>query len=102
MYEDDKWSARLIYSWRSDQIFQGAPINPIDGRYIHAYGTLDGALNYKVDDKLSLSFNAGNITNKALNRYVGEPGTYATDVERQHFANGRTFTVGLRYTYGNK
>ena len=100
MYEDDKLSARLIYTWRSDQILFGASANPIDGRYIHAYGILDGSVNYKVDDRLTLSFNAGNITNKALNRYVGEPGAYATDVERQHYANGRTFTAGLRYTYG--
>jgi iron complex outermembrane recepter protein len=101
MYEDQKLSARLVYTWRSPSILFGASANPIDARYIGSYGILDGAINYELVKNLTLSFNASNITDKALNRFVGEPGTYATGLERQHYANGRTFALGLRYKFGN-
>lgn len=101
MYEDNKLSARLVYTWRSEQVLFGVSANPIDARYINAYGILDGSLNYEIANNLTLSFNASNILDKALNRSVGEPGTYQTGLERQHFANGRTFSVGLRYKFGN-
>jgi TonB-dependent receptor len=99
MYEDSTMSARLTYTWRSDQVLFGVSANPIDGRYIGAYGILDAAFNYKLTPSLSLSVNALNLTNRGLNRYVGEPGAYATGLERQHYDNGRAFTVGLRYKF---
>jgi TonB-dependent receptor len=99
MYEDSTMSARLTYTWRSDQVLFGVSANPIDGRYIGAYGIFDAAFNYKLTPSLSLSVNALNLTNRGLNRYVGEPGAYATGLERQHYDNGRAFTVGLRYKF---
>jgi iron complex outermembrane receptor protein len=100
MYEDNKLSARLVYTWRSEQVqFNVAP-NPIEARYIPSYGILDGSLNYEVAKNLTLAFSASNILDKALNRNVGEPGTYQTSLERQHYANGRTFSIGLRYKFG--
>jgi outer membrane receptor protein involved in Fe transport len=100
MYEDAKWSGRLVYTWRSDSILFGASANPIDARGIAATGILDGSLNYNIDDNFTLSFNASNILDKALNRFVGEPGTYQTGIERQHYANGRTFSLAMRYKFG--
>ncbi|WP_306392200.1 TonB-dependent receptor [Telluria beijingensis] len=100
MYEDSKMSARLVYTWRSPSILFGVSANPIDGRYIEKFGILDGSFNYELSDNMTLSFNASNITDKTLNRYVGEPGGYATGLERQHYANGRTFSLGLRYKFG--
>ncbi|MBV6319461.1 TonB-dependent receptor [Duganella violaceipulchra] len=100
MYEDTKWSARLVYTWRSDSILFGASANPIDARGIAATGILDGSINYNIDENFTVSFNASNILDKALNRFVGEPGAYQTGIERQHYANGRTFSLALRYKYG--
>lgn len=100
MYEDNKLSARLVYTWRSEQVLFGVSANPIDARYINAYGILDGALNYEIAPNTTLSFNAKNITNKALNRFVGEPGQYQSSLERQHYANGRGFGLALRYKFG--
>lgn len=102
MYEDNKMSARLVYTWRSPSILFGVSTNPIDGRYIEQFGILDGSFNYELSKNVTLSFNASNITDKALNRYVGEPGAYATGLERQHYANGRTYSVGLRYKFGRQ
>jgi TonB-dependent receptor len=100
LYESKGMSARMVYTWRSEQVLFGASANPIDGRYIGSYGILDASFNYELLSNLTLSMSASNLTNKALNRFVGEPGTYGTGIERQHYANGRTFSVGLRYKFG--
>jgi len=100
MYENGVVSARVVYTYRSDFILFGNSANPIDGRYIKGYGLLDASINFKLPANFSLSLNASNLTNAAPNRYVGEPGI-STDVERQHFDNGRNFTVTLRYSLGH-
>lgn len=100
LYEDNKLSARLVYTWRSEAILFGVSANPIDARYMDSNGVLDGSINYQLTDEFTLSVNASNILDKAINRYVGEPGTYQTNLERQHYGNGRTFSLALRYKFG--
>lgn len=100
MYEDDKISARLVYTYRSESILFGAALNPIDGRYIRDYGILDFSLNYNVNERIAVAFNAMNLTDESLHRNVGEPFGYETDIERQHYVNGRNYSVGLRYKFG--
>lgn len=99
LYDDGKLSARLIYTWRSDQVLFGASVNPIDGRAIGEYGILDFSLNYKLNDALSVTLNGNNLTDKGLDRFVGEPGLN-TGIERQHYQNGRTYSIGVRYKFG--
>jgi|KBSSwiStaDraftv2_1062776.scaffolds.fasta_scaffold00838_14 TonB-dependent receptor len=98
-YDNGKLSGRLVYTWRSDEILFGVSTNPIDGRYIGPYGILDASLNYRLKESLSITFNANNLTDKGLDRFVGEP-AYATGIERQHFINGRTYSLGVRYKVG--
>jgi outer membrane receptor protein involved in Fe transport len=100
MYEDDKMSARIVYTWRSPAIFNTLSVNPIDGRYIVAYGLLDASFNYNLTNNLTLSITGSNLTNKTLNRNVGEPGAYETGLERQHYENGRFYGLALRYKFG--
>jgi len=98
-YDDGRLSGRLVYTWRSDEILFGISTNPIDGRYIGAYGILDASVNYRVKEALSITFNANNLTDKGLDRFVGEP-AYASGIERQHYVNGRTYSLGVRYKIG--
>lgn len=100
LYEDDTVSARVVYTWRSKAVLFGVAPNPIDGRYIRAFGLLDASLNFKLPHNFSLSLTASNITNQAADRFVGEPGL-ATGIERQHFVNGRNFGATLRYSFGS-
>jgi iron complex outermembrane recepter protein len=100
LYEDNKVSARLVYTWRSPSVLFGFSPNPVDGRYIDAYGILDGSFNYQLTDNMALSLTASNITNKTLNRNVGGLGN-ETSIERQHYENGRFFGFSLRYKFGN-
>ncbi|MEO7494569.1 MAG: TonB-dependent receptor [Massilia sp.] len=100
MYEDQKFSARLVYTWRSAAVF-ALDAQPILGRYMGAYGILDGSVNYNITKDLTLSLNASNILDKAPNRYIGEPGgNYETGLELQHYRNGRNFGLNLRYRFG--
>jgi TonB-dependent receptor len=100
MYEDDKLSARLVYTWRSPSVLFNVDPYPIWARYIKAYGLLDGSVSYKIAPSLTLRFNAANILNKAANRGLGEPGSTQVPIEYQHFYNGRTFSLGLSYKFG--
>jgi len=98
-FDNGKLSGRLVYTWRSDEILIAVSTNPIDGRYIGSYGILDASLNYNLKESLSITFNANNLTDKGLDRFVGEP-AYATGIERQHYVNGRTYSLGVRYKIG--
>ena len=100
MYEDAKFSSRLVYTWRSSQQLGGVNAGtPFGSSYVKPYGLLDASANYAFNDNLTMSFNVSNITDKTLNRFVGEAGTHETGLEHQHFANGRTFSMGLRYKF---
>lgn len=99
VYDDGQISARVVYTWRSSSILFGASLNPIDGRYIGAYGILDASFNYKINEQLTMSVNGSNLTDKGLDRFNGEPGL-ESGIERQHYLNGRTYSVALRYKFG--
>lgn len=101
LYEDSLMSARVVYTWRDDFVLFGVSADPISGRYIAGYGILDASVTFNLPHNLSLSLTASNLTNKGPDRYVGEPGAYATGFERQHFLNGRIFGATLRYSFGN-
>lgn len=101
MFENDRVSARLVYTYRSDFVLFGVAANPIDGRYVKGYGVLDASVNFNVREDLTLSLTASNLTNKAPNRFVGEPdGGYDTPILRQWFMNGRIYGLSLRYKFG--
>jgi TonB-dependent receptor len=101
LYESGFMSARLVYTYRSDFVLFGISPNPIDGRYLKGYGLLDASVNFNLRKDLTLSLTASNITNKAPQRYVGEPDHgYDTDILRQSFMNGRIYGVSLRYKFG--
>ena len=101
LYESGFMSARIVYTYRSDYVLFGVSPNPIDGRYLKGYGLLDASVNFNLRKDLTLSLTASNLTDKAPQRYVGEPGNgNDTDILRQAFANGRIYGVSLRYKFG--
>lgn len=99
-YEDSFVSARLVYTYRSRALFQSVALNPIDSRYAQGFGLLDASVNFNLPHRLQLSLTASNLTNKAPNRFYGEPGYY-TGIQRQAYLNGRVFGAALRYSFGN-
>jgi len=98
-FDNGTVSARVVYTWKSPAVLFGIAANPMDGRYIKAYGLLDASLTLKLPAGLSLALTASNLTNNAPDRYVGEP-ALATGILRQHWVNGRNYGATLRYTFG--
>jgi len=99
MYEDNKLSARLVYTWRSSEARGYNSLTPLFSTYMADYGLLDASLSYAIDEHVTLNVSGSNLTNKANNRYTGEVQTLETNREYSHYDNGRVFSVGLRYKF---
>lgn len=87
-YEDDKLSARLAYTYRS--AFSGGLYNSFP-QVMAGTGNLAASLNYKLTEKLSITFDALNLNNAVL-RYYGQN----KDQPIASYSNGRQYYLGLR------
>lgn len=90
-YEDDKFSARLTYSFRS-KYFRAldrstAVIND-------SYNQLDASLAYNLTEQVTLTAQAQNLLDETQYQYVGSP-----SVPNAAYKNGRRFFIGARYSY---
>ncbi len=94
IYEDAKWTVRAAYNWRDEFLsstFDGAGPNP---NYVEAYGQLDVSVGYAINDKLSLQFEAINLTDE-IQRVHGRTKTQALYVTQA----GPRFMFGARYKF---
>jgi TonB-dependent receptor len=94
IFENDKWSGRLAYNWRGEFLsstFDSAGPNPI---YVEPYGQLDLSLGYNISEKLSLQFEAINLTNETTRSHgrAKEMVEYATQT-------GARYMLGARYKF---
>ena len=90
-YEDDKLSARLAYTYRS--AFSGGLYNSFP-QVMAGTGNLAASVNYKISEKLSITFDALNLNNAVL-RYYGQN----KDQPIASYSNGRQYYLGLRGSY---
>jgi iron complex outermembrane recepter protein len=72
-YENDRFSARLAYSYRS------------------SYKAGAASVNFKINEHLTVTFDALNLTNETIKMYAENK-----DQPRAFYSNGRTFYLGLR------
>ena len=89
-YENDSFSARLAYTYRSDYL---VGLDRATSQHEAGVGTLAASLNYKINDSFSLQFDALNLNNPTL-KYYGDN----KDQPRAFYSNGRQFFFGLRAT----
>ena len=87
-FENDNFSARLAYTYRSS--FSGGLYNAYP-QVMAGTGNLDASFNYKINDRLSLTFDALNLSNAVL-RYYGEN----KDQPIAFYSNGRQYYFGLQ------
>ena len=87
-YENDKFSARLAYNYRSAY---KAGVDRGASQHVTGSGTLAGSMSYNLSEKLTLTFDALNLTNETIKMYAEN-----SDQPRAFYSNGRTFYVGLR------
>ncbi|WP_395702262.1 TonB-dependent receptor [Aquabacterium sp.] len=93
-YETDKYQVRLAYNWRGEflsALRDGAGANPV---YVEPYKQLDLSASYKVDDHLSLHFEAINL-NDAIQRSHGRDWHELVGISQ----TGRRFMLGARYKF---
>jgi TonB-dependent receptor len=119
LYDKGPVSMRLAYSWRSkylqavnaygtnggDGIDQN-PASPNKGQAYSvdyalptwggSYGQLDLGVHYKLNDNLSVAFEASNLTDAVFRQYVQQG---IGMKEHQAFYTGKRFTLQMRYTY---
>ena len=94
IYENAKWSARAAYNWRDkflNATRDGSGPNP---NYTEAYGQLDISIGYNVSDKLSLQFEAINVTDE-IQRIHGRTKNQLLYVTQY----GPRYMLGARYKF---
>ncbi|MBB3060868.1 TonB-dependent receptor [Microbulbifer rhizosphaerae] len=102
LYEKNGFSARLAYNWRSDYYssFDEAGDQPGNSVVVTDTDSLDLALNYDLNDNLTLSAEATNLTDSVYSDYFGG-GSSADEslYPRDTFARERTYSLGVRFRY---
>jgi iron complex outermembrane receptor protein len=90
-WENDKFSARLAYTYRS-HFFVG--LDRSTAEYQDDTGTLAASLSYQIIPNVSLTFEALNLNNPTLKYYAEN-----TDQPRAFYKNGRQYFAGIRVKY---
>lgn len=89
-FENDAFSARLTYSYRSDFLTGIVSALP---QYVAGSGDLSASVNLKLSSQLTLSFDAKNLTGALARQYVVNK-----DMPAAIYNNGRQFYLGLKYS----
>ncbi|WP_413672725.1 TonB-dependent receptor [Massilia cellulosiltytica] len=87
-YENDRFSARLAYSHRSAY---KAGVDRGASQHVDAMPSLAASVNFKINEHLTVTFDALNLTNETIKMYAENK-----DQPRAFYSNGRTFYLGLR------
>ncbi|RQP21202.1 TonB-dependent receptor [Piscinibacter terrae] len=87
-YENETFSARLAYTYRSDYL---VGLDRATTQYEAGSGNLAATVQYKLNDRFSLQFDALNLNNPVL-KYYGDN----KDQPRAFYSNGRQFFFGVR------
>jgi iron complex outermembrane receptor protein len=87
-YENDRFSARLAYTYRSKYLVGLVQAVP---QHDAAVGSLAMSINYKINDHFTLTFDALNMNNPVLKEYG-----LNSDQPQAFYTNGRQYFLGLR------
>lgn len=87
-YEDDNFNTRLAYTYRSAYL---VGLDRSSTQYADGVGYLAASVNYKVNDHVTIAFDALNLNNPTL-KYYGDN----RDQPRAFYSNGRQYFLGVR------
>jgi iron complex outermembrane receptor protein len=87
-FENDRFSTRLAYTYRSDFL---VGLDRSFAQHEAAEGSLAASINYKLNDRFSLTFDALNLNNPTLKMYGNNK-----DQPRAFYSSGRQFYFGVR------
>jgi len=86
--ENERFSARLAYNFRSAY---KAGVDRGASQHVDDMPSLAASVNVKLTERLTLTFDALNLTNETITMYAENK-----DRPRAFYSNGRTFYLGLR------
>ena len=87
-YEDDRFNARLNYSYRST-FYNG--LDRSTAQYQYNTGTVSASFGYKISENLIVSIEGRNLNNPVLKYYAANP-----DQPTAFYSNGRQYYLTLR------
>jgi TonB-dependent receptor len=98
MFEQEKFSARLAYNWRSEYLISQSDCCIKLPIWQDAYGQLDGSFHYKPSASWDVFLDAQNIlqSETVLRQQVTDSGLL---LPRSWFLNDRRFNIGVRYRF---
>ena len=89
-FENGPFSARVVYSWRSQYFTDIGRLNSQD--FTDQYKELDLSASYQITKNLGLSASATNLLDETYYQYSG-----TKNAPTAFYKNGRTFVLGLSY-----
>lgn len=96
-FENDRFSARVTYSWRSKYYTQ------VDrGNYLVTddYDSLDASFSYRINDHLSLGLDGMNLLDSEYRSYAEVPGVENTEMlVRGLYRTGRRIMASVRFQF---
>ncbi|MBW8733129.1 MAG: TonB-dependent receptor, partial [Asticcacaulis sp.] len=93
-YETPKYGVRAVYNWRSAYPLTAAGTYTGAARIAAARGQLDISASYNVNDRISVSLDAYNLTNTYRKEYETDP-----RMIRWIDYDGQTFTLTVKGTF---
>lgn len=91
-YEDDRLGVQLSYTWRDKFVNEIARFGNTNTE-VKAFGTLDGGINFKVNDAISVFAEGNNLLDARFQE------TFVNGLARQVLDSGRRLTIGARATF---
>ncbi|MDR7193559.1 TonB-dependent receptor [Luteimonas terrae] len=93
MYEYEAFSARLAYNWRDDYAVSFSASGDQPSEVFHGPETfVDLALNYAMDDNITVFMEATNLLGSKTHNYFGSP-----EFLRDRASPERTYMLGVRF-----
>ncbi|HVK51435.1 MAG TPA: TonB-dependent receptor [Pseudoxanthomonas sp.] len=90
-FENDKWSARVTYAWRSSY-FTG--VDRGDQMYSDDYTSVDASVGYQISDNWRLSFDAMNLLDEKYFNYAN-----TTELPRGIYRSGRRYQAQVQFKF---
>jgi len=95
LYENERWSGRLAYNWRSEfpdaYAFAANPSGVYD-IYVDDTAQMDASLSYHINDNFTLTFESVNLLDTEFKDFFNDKNLYPRDTRRYD----RTFELGFR------
>jgi TonB-dependent receptor len=97
-YENDLFSTRLAYNWRSKYLLNSRDVISYSPIYNMSGGQLDFSFRYNIADNLKLGFEANNLTDEVTETHIqfNQAGVLTP---RSYFMNDRRYTLVLSASF---